>query len=250
MNSYIALEANDLWKGFGGTPVIKGVSIQVEAHEVVAIIGPNGAGKTTLFDLLTGRMAPDRGVIRMFGSDVTSEPPWRRVGAGLGRSFQVSSIFPSLTALENVQSGILLSSGHGFKMQGRAENAFREEAFALLQQVGLAQRADRLSGELSYGDQRSLELAVTLSSNPKILLLDEPTAGMGVAETQECLARIKDVAAERRIPVMFVEHDMSVVFSFATRVVVLAGGEVIFSGLPQDVRDNRFVQEVYFGEIL
>jgi branched-chain amino acid transport system ATP-binding protein len=214
------------------------------------MIGPNGAGKTTLFDLLTGRKLPDRGEIRLFGSDVTSKPPWQRVGKGLGRSFQVSSIFPSLTALENVQAGLLLSSGHAFKLWGRASTAFYDQALGLLGQVGLAHMSDRLSGELSHGDQRALELAVALSSRPKILLLDEPTAGMGILETQECLSRIKVIAADRKIPVVFVEHDMSVVFSFATRVIVLAAGEIIFNGAPDEVRINPKVQDVYFGEIL
>jgi branched-chain amino acid transport system ATP-binding protein len=145
---------------------------------------------------------------------------------------------------------MLLSSGHTFSLRGEASAKFRDEAMELLAEVGLSQNADRPGGELSYGDQRALELAVTLSSRPKILLLDEPTAGMGTLETQECLARVKSIAAGNNIPVLFVEHDMSVVFSFATRVVVLAAGEVIFDGLPEAVRADPRVQEVYFGEIL
>jgi branched-chain amino acid transport system ATP-binding protein len=250
MTPQIVLQASDLWKSFGAVPAVKGASVHVLADEVVALIGPNGAGKTTLFDLLTGRKFPDRGAIKLFGRDVTAHPPWQRVKLGLGRSFQISSIFPSLTACENVQAGMLLSSGHTFSLRGEASAKFRDEAMELLAEVGLSQNADRPGGELSYGDQRALELAVTLSSRPKILLLDEPTAGMGTLETQECLARVKSIAAGNNIPVLFVEHDMSVVFSFATRVVVLAAGEVIFDGLPEAVRADPRVQEVYFGEIL
>ena len=136
MGSHTVLDATNLWKSFGGLPAVKDVSLQVEAHEVVAMIGPNGAGKTTLFDLLTGRKLPDRGKIRLFGSDVTSKSPWQRVDKGLGRSFQVSSIFPSLTALENVQAGLLLSSGHAFKPWGRASTAFYDQALGLLGQSG------------------------------------------------------------------------------------------------------------------
>jgi branched-chain amino acid transport system ATP-binding protein len=250
MSASVVLEASNVWKSFGGVVAVRNVSVQVESQEVVALIGPNGAGKTTLFDLLTGRKNSDRGEIRLFGADITTEPPWRRVHKGLGRSFQLTSIFPGLTVLENVQAGFLISSGRAFRMRGRAASAFRDEALDLLVQVGLADKAHQLGGELSHGDQRVLELAVTLSSRPRILLLDEPTAGMGVAETQECLGRIKAIAAERHIPVLFVEHDMSVVFSFATRVIVLAAGEIIFNGAPDEVRANPKVQDVYFGEIL
>ena len=242
------LEAKGVTKSFGAFTAVRNVSLAVYPQEVVAIIGPNGAGKTTLFDLLTGRKAPDTGEVTLFGRNVTHDPPWKRVHDGLGRSFQVSSVFPTMTALENVQIGILLARKQTFQLFGRASHAHRDQAAALLEQVGLADRMGRLAGELSYGDQRALELAVALSSRPRVLLLDEPTAGMGVEETDECLARVKTIAAAENIPVLFIEHDMSVVFSFATRVIVLVAGEVLVNGPPEVVRADERVREAYFGE--
>ncbi len=244
------LAASNLWKSFGAFTAVRDVSLFVNPGEAVAIIGPNGAGKTTLFDLLTGRKRPDRGTVTLFGEDVTKLPPWQRVRRGLGRSFQVSSVFPSFSALENVQMGFLLARRRALKMIGRAALAYREEATALLEQVGLGSRTASLAGQLSYGDQRALELAVALSSQPRLLLLDEPTAGMGVAETEECLGRVRAIAAAQEIPVLFIEHDMNVVFSFATRVIVLAAGEVLVDGPPQSVRADERVREAYFGESL
>jgi branched-chain amino acid transport system ATP-binding protein len=243
-----ALSTKGLTKSFGAFTAVRDVSITVNPSEAVALIGPNGAGKTTLFDLLTGRLRPNRGDVTLFGHDVTSEPPWERVRRGLGRSFQVSSVFPSFSAIENVQIGLLLAHRTAWRMLGIATNAYRKEARTLLEHVGLTDRMDRRAGELSYGDQRALELAVALSTHPKILLLDEPTAGMGVEETDECLSRIKAIAAEHRIPVLFVEHDMKVVFDFATRIIVLAAGQVLVDGPPEIVRADERVREAYFGE--
>jgi branched-chain amino acid transport system ATP-binding protein len=244
------VEAVGLSKSFGSFTAVSDASLSVSPGEAVAMIGPNGAGKTTLFNLLTGRLLPDRGIVRLFGEDVTREPPWTRVRRGLGRSFQVSSVFRSFSALENVQIGLLLAHGHAGRVTGRASQAFRKDAETLLHQVGLADRMNRLAGELSYGDQRALELAVALSSRPKVLLLDEPTAGMGVEETDECLTRVKSIAASENIPVLFVEHDMKVVFSFATRVIVLVAGHVLVDGDPESVRADARVREAYFGEAL
>ena len=246
----VVIEATELTKSFGSFTAVRSVSLAVHTGEAVAIIGPNGAGKTTVFDLLTGRKHPDTGRVKLFGEDVTRLPPWNRVRRGLGRSFQVSSVFPSLTTLENVQIGILLARRQALRMVGRASHAHREEAKALLEQVGLADRMHGLAGELSYGDQRALELAVALSSQPKVLLLDEPTAGMGLAETEECLSKIKLIAASKNIPVLFIEHDMHVVFSFATRVIVLVAGQVLVDGTPETVRADSRVREAYFGEAL
>jgi branched-chain amino acid transport system ATP-binding protein len=242
------LEAADLWKSFDAFTAVGGVSLSIGSGEAVAIIGPNGAGKSTLFDLLTGRKRPDRGRVRLFGEDVTREPPWNRVRRGLGRSFQVSSVFTSLSALENVQVGLLLAHRNTWRIAGRATKAHREEAEAILQQVGLADRMLRPASELSHGDQRTLELAVALSSSPKVLLLDEPTAGMGTAETDECLGLVRSIAAAQNIPVLFVEHDMKVVFAFATRVIVLVAGKVLIDGAPETVRADQRVREAYFGE--
>jgi branched-chain amino acid transport system ATP-binding protein len=244
------LEATNLRKSFGGFAAVRNASLRIANGESVAIIGPNGAGKSTLFDLLTGRTAADSGQVLLFGTDVTRLPPWRRVKLGLGRSFQVSSVFSSFTALENVQMGILLARSEAWRPYRRAALAFRDEAEALLVQVGLENRLHQMAGELSYGDQRALELAVALSSSPRLLLLDEPTAGMGTAETDECLQRIRAISATHGIPVLFVEHDMSVVFAFATRVIVLVAGEILVEGTPQSVRSDDRVREAYFGESL
>lgn len=244
------LSAQGLTKSFGTFTAVRNASVTVSTGEVVAIIGPNGAGKTTFFDLLTGRKTPDSGTVSIFGEDVTKLPPWRRVRRGLARSFQVSSVFPTLSALENVQIGIALAERKAWHPFGFAVRRYRDRAAALLEEVGLADRMDLPAGELSHGDQRSLELAVALSSDPKILLLDEPTAGMGVEESAECLTHISAITQRNNIPVLFVEHDMSVVFSFATRIVVLAAGEVIVNGSPAEVRANERVREVYFGESL
>ena len=245
-----ALEAVGLSKSFGPYRAVHNASVTLGADEVVAVIGPNGAGKTTLFDLLTGRKTADSGSIRIFGQDATSLPPWRRVRLGLSRSFQVSSVFPTFTAAENIQIGILLARRKAWNFWGFASHIYRREAEILLEQVGLQDRRDELAGQLSHGDQRSLELGVTLSSRPRVLLLDEPTAGMGIAETEECLARIGAIARAERLPVLFVEHDMKVVFSFATRIVVLAAGEVLTSGSPDQIRADERVKEVYFGDSL
>jgi branched-chain amino acid transport system ATP-binding protein len=200
--------------------------------------------------LLAGLKRADSGRVLLFGEDVTQFSPWRRVRRGLGRSFQVSSVFSSFTALENVQQGLLLVHRQAWRMVGAALRTHRFEAETLLEQVGLADRMNRLASELSYGDQRALELAVTLSSKPRILLLDEPTAGMGVEETAECLRRVKAITAAQDIPVLFVEHDMSVVFSYATRVVVLVAGQILVDGKPEEVRADQRVRDAYFGEAI
>jgi branched-chain amino acid transport system ATP-binding protein len=244
----IVLEANGLTKSFGFFTAVNDVSFTVRGGEALAIIGPNGAGKSTLFDLLTGRKTPDRGVVRMFGEDISHLPPWKRVGRGLGRSFQVSSVFPSYTALENVQLGLMMAQHRTWNPWRRASETLKEKAADLLQQVGLTAKYDVLAGALGHGDQRSLELAVALSTAPRILLLDEPTAGMGREESRDCLAQIADIAAHESVPIVFVEHDMNVVFSFATRVMVLVSGKLLVDGTPALVRADPRVKEAYFGE--
>ncbi len=242
------LKASGLVKSFGGFVATDHVSFEVHTEDILAIIGPNGAGKSTLFDLLTGRKTPDAGSVELFGEPVTKLSPWQRVKRGLGRSFQVSSVFPSYSALENVQMGLMVSSGQSWSPWGSAIASRREEAMALLQKVGLSAKWDLLASQLSYGDQRTLELAVALSTDPKLLLLDEPTAGMGREESRECLGLIRDIAARERLPIVFVEHDMDVVFSFANRVMVLVAGKVLIDGNPEAVRSDERVKEAYFGE--
>jgi len=246
----MVLEASSLTKSFSGFTAVSGVSFAVRGGESLAIIGPNGAGKSTLFDLLTGRKTPDTGEVRLFGEPVTPLPPWRRVKKGLGRSFQVSSVFPKYSAQQNVQVGLMIARGRAWNMWQRASLSLKDEAGELLERVGLSHKRHVLAGELGHGDQRSLELAVALSTGPKILLLDEPTAGMGREESRECLAQIRAIADRERIPIVFVEHDMDVVFSFATRVIVLVAGKVLVDDAPQVVRSDVRVKEAYFGEEL
>jgi branched-chain amino acid transport system ATP-binding protein len=244
------LEATNLTKSFGFFTAVSDVSFSVHAGEALAIIGPNGAGKSTLFDLLTGRKTPDTGHVKLFGEDVSRLPPWHRVKKGLGRSFQVSSVFPSYSAQENVQVGLMLAQGRTWNPWRRASETLKDEAAALLDRVGLLAKRDVLAGELGHGDQRSLELAVALSTAPRVLLLDEPTAGMGREESHECLAQIKAIAEREHLPIVFVEHDMTVVFSFATRIIVLVAGKLLVDGTPEAVRADERVKEAYFGEEL
>jgi branched-chain amino acid transport system ATP-binding protein len=249
-NSQAVLQAANLSKGFGDFTAVDDVSFSVGAGEVVAIIGPNGAGKSTLFDLLTGRKRPDQGVVSLFGEPVSRLPPWRRVKKGLGRSFQVSSVFRTYTARQNVQVGLMMARGKAWDMFRRAKDTLADESTELLERVGLADKSDVPAGELGHGAQRSLELAVALSTSPRILLLDEPTAGMGREESRECLAQIREIARREQIPIVFVEHDMDVVFSFATRVLVLVVGRLLIDGTPDGVRADERVKEAYFGEEL
>lgn len=233
---------------FDGFKALNNLSLLIEPGEMRAIIGPNGAGKSTLFDLLTGRKMPDAGSVELFGEPVTHLPPWQRVRRGIGRSFQVSSVFKSYTALENVQTGLMVSSGQSWSLLGRAASTRRDEALAVLDKVGLTAKRDVPAGDLSYGDQRTLELAVALSTRPRLLLLDEPTAGMGREESRECLGLIREIAQREQLPIVFVEHDMDIVFSFASRVMVLVAGEVLIDDQPQAVRGDARVKEAYFGE--
>jgi branched-chain amino acid transport system ATP-binding protein len=249
-NPNVVLQASNLSKSFGGFTAVSGVTFSVDRGESVAIIGPNGAGKSTLFDLLTGRKRPDTGEVRLFGETVSKIPPWERVKRGLGRSFQVSSVFPAYTALQNIQVGLMMTRGVTWNMWRSATNALREEADALLDLVGLQAKRDVLAGELGHGDQRSLELGIAMSTQPRILLLDEPTAGMGRDESRACLAQIREIADKKGIPIVFVEHDMNVVFSFATRVIVVVSGKVLLDGSPELVRGDERVKEAYFGEEL
>ncbi|MGE4243136.1 ABC transporter ATP-binding protein [Ramlibacter sp.] len=242
------LQATGLVKSFGAFTAVNDVSFTVHEGEALAIIGPNGAGKSTLFDLLTGRKTPDTGDVKLFGESVGHLPPWKRVARGLGRSFQVSSVFPTFTAEENVQIGLMLAGGKTWNAFSRATETQKEEAKAILAKVGLAAKKDVPASDMSYGDQRMLELGVALSTRPRLLLLDEPTAGMGREESRECLAQIRAIAASEQIPIVFVEHDMNVVFSFATRVIVLVAGQVLVDAAPEAVRKDPRVKEAYFGE--
>ena len=241
------LEVRDLSKAFGGVRAVDGVSFHVEAGELLALIGPNGAGKSTCFNLLNGQLPPDGGSVKLEGRDITGRSPrtiWR---LGVGRTFQVTATFGSMSVRENVQM-VLLSQRRGLLNLWRtASDQYREEALALLTQVGMADQAERACSLLAYGDLKRLELAMALASEPRLLLMDEPTAGMGPGERDELMALTAQVTAERKLAVMFTEHSMDVVFRYASRMLVMARGRLIAQGDPASVRDNAEVQAVYLG---
>ena len=242
------LETHGLIKDFGGFLAINGVDFALEDGEKHAIIGPNGAGKTTFFNLITGHLLPSQGSVTFNDRNITGMPPHRIVRLGLARSFQRINIFPRMTVYKNIQTALIARNNRHFSMFTPAITQNREETRELLELVGLEGEADEIAGELSYGKQKQLELSISLAENPSILLLDEPTAGMSPQETREAIALVDQIAQERALTLLFTEHDMSVVFGIADRISVLHHGEMIASGLPEEVRRNPEVRRVYLGE--
>ncbi len=214
---------------------------------ISAIIGPNGAGKTTLFNLITGHIAPDRGRVRFKERDITGIAPHDLCRLGVGRSFQRTNIFPRLTVYDNVQAAFVSHRGRGWNLFTPVERLYRAETEALLEAVGLADKAGEVSGFLSHGNQKQLELGLALALEPELLLLDEPTAGMSAAETRDSIRLIERIARDRGLTLLFTEHDMEVVFSIAQRITVLHQGQVIADGTPAEVRNDAEVRRVYLG---
>jgi branched-chain amino acid transport system ATP-binding protein len=242
------LEVRGLSKSFGGFRAVTDVDLAVAEGEIAAVIGPNGAGKSTLFNLMTGHLRPTAGRVLVNGRDVTGVAPYKICGMGIGRSFQHTNIFPKLTVLENVRAALLAHRGQGRNFWSRANRLCYSEAEALLASIGLAEQAAATAGTLSYGNQKQLELGIALASDPKILLLDEPTAGMSASETHETIALIERIARKRRLTLLFTEHDMAVVFSIAQRIAVMHQGRVIAHGDPAAVRADAQVRRVYLGD--
>ena len=242
------LEVRDVTRSFDGFLAVSGVSFTVPQGSISAIIGPNGAGKTTLFNLITGHLRPTAGRVGFKGRDVTGIAPHDLCRLGMGRSFQRTNIFPRLTVFENVQAAFVSHRGRGWNLLAPVERLYRDETAALLDAVGLLDRAAEVSGYLSHGAQKQLELGIALALEPEILLLDEPTAGMSATETHEAIALIERMARERHLTLLFTEHDMAVVFSIAHRITVLHQGKVIADGAPEDVRRDPEVRRVYLGE--
>ena len=242
------LEVRGLSKSFAGFRAVSDVDLAVAEGEIAAVIGPNGAGKSTLFSLITGHLRPTAGSVFVNGRDITGVAPYKICGMGLGRSFQRTNIFPKLTVLENVRAALLAHRGQGLNFWSRANRLCRGEAEALLASIGLGGQMHAVAGTLSYGNQKQLELGIALASDPKILLLDEPTAGMSASETHETIALIDRVARERRLTLLFTEHDMAVVFSIAQRIAVMHQGRVIAHGNPTAVRADAQVRRVYLGD--
>ena len=242
-----ALEVRGLSKAYGGVQAVRGVSFAVDAGEVVALIGPNGAGKTTCFNMLNGQLRPDSGEIALAGRSVVGLRPHQVWRLGVGRTFQVTATFSSMTVRENVQVALLSHHKRLFSVGKPAGRFLVDEADALLARVGMLQQAGRPCALLAYGDLKRVELAVALANRPRLLLMDEPTAGMAPGERQALMQLAAARARSERIAVLFTEHDMEVVFNFASRIIVLHGGEVIASGAPAEVRANPRVREVYLG---
>jgi branched-chain amino acid transport system ATP-binding protein len=235
-------------KSFDGFTAVDGVSLKVERGEIAAVIGPNGAGKSTFFNLITGHLQPDEGQILLEGRDITGAPPHRICKMGMGRSFQRTNIFPKLTVRENVQAAFISHRGYGRNFWARSEAFCRDDTDALLGLLGLREHAHLLAGELSHGAQKQVELGLALACDPEILLLDEPTAGMSAAETHEAIRLLEKIAAERKLTLLFTEHDMEVVFSIAQRIGVLHQGRLIAEGTPEVVQSDPTVRRVYLGE--
>jgi branched-chain amino acid transport system ATP-binding protein len=242
------LEAKDLYKDFSGLEVLFGINLSLKEGERHAIIGPNGAGKSTLFNLITGMYVPSRGRIRFEGRDITGFPPHRISRMGLARSFQITNIFRTLTVFENMRNAVLSrrKTRYGISSQVSRMSAITEESERFLSQIGLLERRDDLAGELAHGHQRALEIGLTLAMDPKLILLDEPTAGMSSNETRETVDLIERVTKGKTL--VIVEHDMDVVFRMASRITVIYYGQVLASGPPEEIRNDQRVKDAYLGE--
>jgi len=242
----LAIEA--LVKRFGGLTATDQVSLEVPAGELHAVIGPNGAGKTTLIAQLAGELMPDGGSIRFAGENVTRLPTYKRVRRGLARSFQITSLFREFTTLDNVALAVQAQAGHNFRFwrPARAEAALREPARAVLEQVGLGARADVPAAILAHGEKRALEIALALAGRPRLLMLDEPMAGMGPEDSARMVRFLSTLRG--KLTILLIEHDMDAVFALADRITVLVYGRAIASGTPQAIRSNAEVRQAYLGE--
>jgi len=242
-----ALEVENLRKAFGGVRAVDGISVRLGATERVALIGPNGAGKSTLFNMLNGQFRPDGGTVRLFGQNVTGWEPRRMFRAGVGRTFQITAAFASMTVRETVQVALTSWQRRSWRPWGRADRLAREPAEALLERVGLGAQSGRVCGVLAYGDLKRLDLALALANRPRLLLMDEPTAGMAPGERAGLMALTTRIAADDGVTVLFTEHDMDVVFGHADRILVLDRGRLVADGTPDAVRADPGVRALYLG---
>jgi branched-chain amino acid transport system ATP-binding protein len=243
------LDVRGVSKAFGGVRAVDQVSFAVNDGQLVALLGPNGAGKSTCFNVINGQLRPDAGEVRLAGHALIGMKPrdiWR---AGIGRTFQVAATFGSLSVVENVQMALVSREHKLFRFVRPASEMYREEALDLLDQVGMRDEARRTSSVLSYGDVKRLELAIALANRPRLLLMDEPTAGMAPGERHALMALTKSLAVKRNMGVLFTEHSMDVVFAYADLMVVLARGRVIATGPADAIRNDARVREVYFGAV-
>ncbi len=244
------LEIRGLWKNFGKLSAVAGVDLDFREGEFTSIIGPNGAGKTTLFNLITGKLSPTSGTIMFNGKDITGLTPFQISRLRLSRIFQITNLFPDLTVYENIKVAILAKRKESLRMftltQNRSEADLETEK--ILEVIGLLDKKDSICGSLSHGDQRLVEIGVALATDPVLLLLDEPTGGMGPEETDRMVQFIRTLPERQKVTILLVEHDMSVVFSVSERIVVMHQGAIIADGRPEDIRRNEKVREAYLGE--
>jgi branched-chain amino acid transport system ATP-binding protein len=241
------LRVSHLEKSFGGVKAVDGVSFDLAAGQLLALIGPNGAGKSTCFNMLNGQLKPSSGSILFDGHELAGKRPrdiWR---LGVGRTFQIAATFNSMTVIENVQMALVSRDKKLFSLWKPVSSWHADEAIALLEQVGMAAHANRPCGVLAYGDVKRVELAIALANRPKLLLMDEPTAGMGAKERNDLMALTRQLVVDRQLGVLFTEHSMDVVFAYADKLIVLARGKLIGEGDAETVRNDPKVREVYFG---
>ena len=241
------LVINHLLKKFGGVHAVDDVSFSLVAGELLALIGPNGAGKSTCFNMLNGQLKPDGGEIRFEGRNIVGLRPREIWRLGVGRTFQVAATFGSMSVVENVQMALISRDARLYRMWGSAAAHARDEAMEILARVGMQDQAQRPCGVLAYGDVKRVELAIALANRPKLLLMDEPTAGMAPRERNALMALTHELVKERNIGVLFTEHSMDVVFGYADRIIVLARGKLIAEGTGEDIRNDPRVRDVYFG---
>ncbi len=241
------LQVESLQKSFDGFMAVTDANLLVEKGDIVAVIGPNGAGKTTLFNLITGQLKPNGGRVMFKGRDISGMPPHRICHMGLSRSFQIVNIFHRMTVFQNVQIAVLSNQKKTLKFLAPAHNMVVERTEEILASVGLMEKRDRICGTLSHGDQKVLEMAIALGTEPELLILDEPTAGMSPEETAVTIKLIRKLSGDLGLTILFCEHDMSLVFAVATKIMVMQLGRTLIQGDPRTVRADRRVQEAYLG---
>lgn len=241
------LVINNLSRSFGGITALDGVSFDLEQGQILAMIGPNGAGKSTCFNLINGQLQPDCGSIKLDGHEVVGLSPRHIWRLGAGRTFQITAIFASMTVLENVQMALVSYHQKARSLLHKVRNLFVDESMDLLKLVGIAEQSQQICGVLSYGDLKRVELAVALTNRPKLLLLDEPTAGLEPSQRQRLMELTAQIVRKQNMGALFTEHDMDVVFTHADRIIVLNRGELAAEGTPEEVRENDKVQEIYLG---
>lgn len=241
------LEVHELAKSFGGVQAVKNLSFDLAEGQLLAMIGPNGAGKSTCFNLINGQLRPDYGRVVIMGKKINGYKPRQVWKLGVGRTFQITSTFASMTVLENIKMAVLSHHRQTKSLFSKVRRLYTEESMELLKLVGIEGQHDRACGVLAYGDLKRVELAVALANQPKLLLMDEPTAGMGPAERQSLMELTSNIVRNRNIGVLFTEHDMEVVFTHSDRIIVLNRGELVAGGTPAEVRENNKVQEIYLG---